>query len=305
MTGSNLERGVKMNNMKKISKQFFLAVAVSGLSISVMALDLLEFGAKAIEIGLNRQDAFTEIDEPKEIELGQGMSAQLLGAAPLVDDEDVQRYVNQVGMWVVNQSERSNLPWRFGVLDEDSINAFAAPGGYIFISKGLFLLLRNESELAGVLAHEIGHVLEKHHLDDIKERAQNGLFKDLAGELVSQKFGSGWGKLVKQLSNIGVEVWESGLNREDEFEADQIGVVLAARAGYDPYGLVGVLDTLNRINPSSSESYKQMHATHPQPNDRIMLLDNQMTGTMESYVGYPISSANLYKFQNQLENPKG
>ena len=295
-----------MNKKRLTLKQIILALSISIMSVSAIAgLDLLELGTKALEIGLDNKDAFADFDEPKEIELGQNMSAQLLGAAPLLDDPEIQQYVNEVGMWLVSQTERPNLPWRFGVLNEDTINAFAAPGGYIFISKGLFMLFRNESEMAGVLAHEIGHVIVQHHLEDIKSRARNNLMKDVTQELISQKFGRGWGTLVKELANVGVDVWESGLNRDDEFEADQVGVVIAARGGYDPYGLLGVLDTLNRINPSSSESYKQMHATHPAPNARIDLLDAQMSGKMDSYISQPVNSARLYQFQNKLESAKG
>ena len=281
-------------------KRCSAALLLAGITFTVAALDLLEIGSKAIESGFKNKDAFSEIDEPKEIELGQNMSAQLLGAAPLEENAELQKYVNQVGMWLVAQTERSHLPWRFGVLDEDTINAFAAPGGYIFISKGLFMLFRNESELAGVLAHEIGHVIVKHHLGDIQDRARNSFMKDMTGALIEDKFGSGWGSVVKQLASAGVDVWESGLNREDELEADEVGVVIAARAGYDPYGLLGVLDTLSRINPSG-ESYKQMHATHPSATDRIGSLDGKMSGKLDSYVSNPIDSARLYQLQNQLE----
>ncbi len=291
------------NKLFTNTKRLLLISIISILAISASALDLgfIEDVTKGIDIVVNNKDAFAEFDEPKEIELGQNMSSQLLGAAPLVNDPELQQYVNKIGMWLVSQTERPNLPWRFGVLDDNTINAFAAPGGYVFISKGLFMLFRDESELAGVLAHEIGHVIVQHHLEDIKERARNGLMKDIAGEVISQKFGRGWGTLVNQLTTLGVDVWESGLNRDDEFEADQVGVVIAARAGYDPYGLMGVLDTLNRINPSTSESYKQMHATHPEPNARIQTLDAQMSGRMDAYLSNPVDSARLYQFQNKLE----
>ena len=91
----------------------------------------------------------------EEVAMGGNLIAGLLGAAPLVDNAELQRYVNDVGFWVASQSERKNLPWQFGVIDSKGINAFAAPGGYIVITMGLFNLLENEAQLAGVLAHEI------------------------------------------------------------------------------------------------------------------------------------------------------
>ena len=191
-------------------------------------------------------EAFQDVSEPHEIEIGDGVAAALLGAAPLVEDQDVQRYINQVGMWLALQSERPALPWRFGVVDSDSYNAFAAPGGNIFITKGLFLLMRTESELAGVLGHEIAHVLKRHHLEAIKGQAQRELTVDALGALASQNnLTQGNNKLLKSLVNSGVALYGKGLDRDDELEADHLGVVLAARAGYEPFGLPGLLLALD------------------------------------------------------------
>ena len=269
------------------------------------AEDIMQTGVSVLKSAVKNKDAFIEINEPREIELGGGMSAQLLGAAGLVENPDLQKYVNRIGMWLVFQTERTALPWRFAVLDEDSINAFAAPGGYIFISRGLFMLFRSESELAGVLAHEIGHVLARHHLEDIQEKARNRFMKDVGGMVIDDVAGGQWKQLVKQLVNSGVDVWESGLNREDEFQADELGVVIAARAGYDPYGLMGVLDTLGRLDHGQGNLYEQMHATHPPASERLQRLDTRMTGTMEAYAVTPAASSTLYEFQQQLENEGG
>ena len=100
------------------------------------ASDLLNFGKKAAE-------ANKEITEAEEIELGEGIAARLLGAAPLVDDEGLQRYVNRVGLWLALQTERPGLPWRFGVMDSDNVNAFALPGGIVLITRGLYERLRH------------------------------------------------------------------------------------------------------------------------------------------------------------------
>jgi predicted Zn-dependent protease len=101
------------------------------------------------------QQANKPLTEAQEIQLGHGIASNLLGAAPLLDNKQVQSYVNQVGRWVSLQTERPDLPWEFGVLDSNDLNAFATPGGTIFITKGLMQHLTNESELAGVLAHEM------------------------------------------------------------------------------------------------------------------------------------------------------
>lgn len=286
-----------INKTLRIITLFWLLLAAP----AVMAEDVLQTGVSVLKSAVKNKDAFLDINEPREIELGAGMSAQLLGAAGLVDNPELQKYVNRIGMWLVFQTERTGLPWRFAVLDEDSVNAFAAPGGYIFISRGLFMLFRSESELAGVLAHEIGHVLARHHLEDIQEKARNSFMKEVGGMVIDDVAGGNWNQLVKQLVNSGIDVWESGLNREDEFQADELGVVIAARAGYDPYGLLGVLDTLGRLDHGHGNIYEQMHATHPPASERLQRLDVRMTGAMEAYATEPAASPGLYEFQAQLE----
>jgi len=99
--------------------------------------------------------AVTGFTDEEELAIGRQAAGNLLGAAPLVNDLKLQQYVNLVGRWVASRSERADLNWRFGVVDSNDLNAFAAPGGYIFVTKGLYRLLHNESELAGVLAHEM------------------------------------------------------------------------------------------------------------------------------------------------------
>ncbi|HLD10363.1 MAG TPA: M48 family metalloprotease, partial [Methylophilaceae bacterium] len=135
------------------------------------ALMLSVSSAHAFEINIDKfVDAFSKtkdlktVDEKGEVEIGDGVAANLLGAAPLVQDDKLQAYVNRLGWWLVQQTERPELAWHFGVLDTDSVNAFAAPGGYVFVTRGLLLRMRNEAELAGVMAHEISHVLKRHHL---------------------------------------------------------------------------------------------------------------------------------------------
>ena len=113
------------------------------------------------------------IDEAREIEIGRQLAAVLLGSKPLHSDMALQRYVNRLGRWISLQSSRPQLPWSFGVLDDPGFNAFAAPGGYIFVTKGLVDRV-DEAELAGILAHEITHVV-RHHLNALRTKARAGL----------------------------------------------------------------------------------------------------------------------------------
>ncbi len=215
----------------------------------------------------NASDAVTDVSEEKERQIGTGVAAHLLGAAPLVDNRQLQEYVNRVGQWVAAQSERPNIQWRFGVLETNNVNAFATPGGYVFITKPLFLLMNNEAELAGVLAHEISHVLRRHHLEAIKKKAQVGLLADVVSLAAGQH-----GAALDQLARVGTSLYASGLDKADEFQSDQIGVVLAARAGYDAYGLMSVLATLGDIKQEAA-SMSLMNATHPSIADRLSRLE--------------------------------
>lgn len=255
----------------------------------LVTLLLVTSSAYALDLNLNKlvdmvgkTKNLKTVDEASEADIGHGVAANLLGAVPLVKNDALQAYVNQLGWWLTQQqTERSDLTWRFGVLDTDSVNAFAAPGGYVFITRGLLLNMRTEAELAGVLAHEISHVLKRHHLNAIQKGAKTGLVADLASMAASN---SKYGGLGEKAIGAGTELYARGLDKEDEFEADRMGVVLAARAGYDPYALPAVLQTLDSMNAQDS-SLALMFKTHPTPQKRLELLDDVMAGKLDHYAG--------------------
>lgn len=266
--------------MARLSLLLGVLLLSSG-SVQAFNLDL----NKLLDVGKKTTD-LKEVDEKGEAEIGSASAAQLLGAAPLVQNEKLQGYVNQVGLWLAMQTERPDLPWRFGVMDSDSVNAFAAPGGYVFITRGLLLRMRNEAELAGVLAHEIAHVLKRHHLVAIQKNAKTGLATDLMSMAVDNS-SSQYGEWKKKALSASTELYARGLDKGDEFEADRLGVVIAARAGYDPYGLPSVLQTLDSISPQDS-NLALMFKTHPSSHQRLDLLDVAMTGNLERYASQPM-----------------
>ncbi|HEY0561709.1 MAG TPA: M48 family metalloprotease [Methylophilus sp.] len=203
--------------------------------------------------------------QQEEISIGREVTGSLLGAAALVNDQGLQQYVNKVGRWVANQSERADLPWKFGVIDSADINAFAAPGGYVLITKGLYLSLENEAQLAGVLGHEIAHVVKKHHLKVMQKQA----LLDLGAGLLGEKFGKN--ALSKKVISTGAEISARNLDKSAEYEADSIGMILAARAGYEAYGLAEVLQNMGQVN-KSDDSVALLFKTHPHPDDRLTQL---------------------------------
>jgi predicted Zn-dependent protease len=222
---------------------------------------------------------FGDYSIEEENRIGKQISGDLLGAVQLVRDDKLQNYVNLVGNWVAQQSGRKDLSWHFGVLDTEDINAFAAPGGYIFLTKGLYRRLNNEAELAGVLAHEIAHVSQKHHLKLLKQSSLIGALGEAVGSKVK-----GNDPAVQNLIGNGAEIMARGLDKNAEFEADRIGVVYAARAGYDPWGLPGVLQDMAAL-PAKDSRTSLLYKTHPHPADRLAALGEAVDGRLDAVSG--------------------
>ncbi|MDP2604335.1 MAG: M48 family metalloprotease [Deltaproteobacteria bacterium] len=222
--------------------------------------------------------ALTGFSDEEEVAIGRQAAGNLLGAAPLVNDLKLQRYVNHVGRWIASRSERTNLNWHFAVIDSNDINAFAAPGGYVFVTKGLYLLLQNESELAGVLAHEVGHVIHKHHLKVL----QQSRLVEAGGKILVKAVGEN--DQIKNLIGNGAEIFARPLDKNAEFEADRTAVVLAARAGYDAFGLPAVLQDIGHAAKDDS-SVALLFKTHPPPDDRLNHLDESMGTRLDGLKG--------------------
>jgi predicted Zn-dependent protease len=259
-----------------LSTVFFLSTG--SLAHAQFRIDL----NRMLDSAKNVAKATRDIGQDEEIAIGKDLAATLLGAAPLVNDPRLQKYVNNVGRWIASQSERPDLPWQFGVLDAPQLNAFAVPGGTVFITRGLLERMRSEAELAGVLGHEIVHVVKKHHLKAIQKGAQTAL----AAEAVLMATQNRNSAVNDKLISFGKEMYGRGLDKGDEFEADRLGVVLAARAGYDAYGLPSVLQTLQAMNAEDS-GLALMFKTHPAPGERLDALSEKMQPTLDAYSAQP------------------
>jgi predicted Zn-dependent protease len=211
----------------------------------------------------------------EEIALGREITGSILGAAPLVKDEALQQYVNKVGRWVASQSERSDLPWKFGVIDSNDLNAFAAPGGYVLITKGLYQKLTNEAQLAGVLGHEIAHVVKKHQLKVLQKQQLLNIGAGKLSDLLGKN-----DKLAKKALGTGAEISARSLDKDAEFEADRMGLVLAARAGYEAFGLPEVLQTIGHTSKNDS-SVALLFKTHPSPDERLAKLGDSVGASLD------------------------
>lgn len=265
-----------------LSLGFMLLSATGCSSNGSFKVNNIDIGKGLSTLG-HAKDALTEVSESEEIALGKGIAGNLLGIAPLLADAGVQNYVNKVGRWVSLHSERPDLPWTFAVLDDASTNAFAAPGGYIVITRGLLGKLNSEAELAGVLGHEIAHVLQRHHLNALQKSSGMSALKDgLSFVLTAKNQDTRFVKVV----DAGTELYTRGLDKEDEFESDSMGAVLAARAGYDPYALASVLQTLQHQSPDDA-GMAMLFRTHPSLDVRLQRLEAVMAGEFEQLQSLP------------------
>jgi predicted Zn-dependent protease len=234
---------------------------------------------------------FGKTSTEDEIRIGKQIAGNLLGASPLVKDDTLQKYVNTVGRWVALQSSRPDLPWQFGVIDSDDINAFAAPGGFVFLTKGLYKRLHNEAELAGVLAHEIAHVSQRHHLELLRKSALIGALAQVVTKQVQ-----GGDQAVQNLIGNGAEMLARGLDKDAEYEADRIGVVYAARSGYDAWGLPAVLQDMAALNTQDNR-LALLYKTHPTAADRVSHLGDAVESRFDNLAAGKEFSDRFYRIR--------
>lgn len=208
-----------------------------------------------------------EMEEPEEIELGRATTALIGSRYQLLRDETLTRYVALVGNAVALRSERPDMRYYFGVLDSDDVNALAAAGGYVFVTRGALALMRDEATLAGVLGHEVGHIALRHHDETIKAS------KRKAAVVTGAQTGASFTRVgqFNQLIGLGAdalgELALKGFSQKEEGASDVVGFRYAAAAGYDPAGLRDFLRTLQARG--SQPAIAQFVSTHPGVEDRL------------------------------------
>jgi predicted Zn-dependent protease len=203
------------------------------------------------------------LSEAEELAIGQQQDVEIRREMGVYDDEALQRYVNDIGQDLARNSHRPNLPWSFTIVDSPAINAFALPGGYIYLTRGIMAYLDDEAELAGVLGHEIGHVTARHAAQAYTRQAQANLGLTILSIFVpsTQPFAD--------LGATGLSVLFLRHGREAELEADRLGVEYGSGAGYDPAGVPRFLATLARVNALSARGVPNWLSTHPDPGSRV------------------------------------
>jgi len=207
------------------------------------------------------------MSEEQEIRMGREMDAQVQREMGVYEDRDLQQYIEDVGMRLAKLSQRPNLPWHFTIIDSAAVNAFALPGGFVYITRGILPYLDNEAQLAGVLGHEIGHVAARHSAQQYS-RAQATSLGVLLGSIfvpAVQPFGG--------LADTGLSMMFLKYSRDAELQADSLGTEYAAAGGWDPAQIPEFLTTLSRIDAISDKSgVPNWLQTHPQPENRVKLV---------------------------------
>ena len=234
-----------------------LALARSAVSIALVAACATN--------PVTGEREFTLMSEAQEIAMGRESDAQIKAEMGVYDDPDAQQYVSDIGLQLAKLSERPNLPWQFTVVDQPAINAFALPGGFIYITRGILPFLDNEAELAGVLGHEIGHVTARHSVQQYTRAVGGTLLLGGLGVFVpaARPFG--------QISEQALGLLFLKYGRDDELQADGLGARYEATGGWDPAGVPGMLSTLGRLDEAAGDrkGVPNWLSTHPDPLPRV------------------------------------
>ena len=225
-------------------------------------LEIFETGKKAFK-------STREITTEEEVAIGHGVAKEVFkryGAR--MNDPRINKYISLVGQTVANRSGRPDIQYRFAIINNKEANAFAAPGGYVFITSGLLLQLKNEAQLAGVLGHEIAHVSKKHMLKTLSRTRQMAGFAQLAVAL--DKNAEGLLEIVDLANDI---LFTKGLDKDLEYEADKFGTEYSAVSGYDAEGLS---DFLFKLKASEGRAQSIFFQTHPSTGERLARLHEKI-----------------------------
>ncbi len=229
---------------------------------------IILIGAAIVACAVNPVTGRKELmmySEAQEIELGRQTDAEVAATYGLYDDQALQAYVTKMGLALAAKGQRPNLPWRFAVLDSPVVNAFAVPGGAIYVTRGILAMMGSEAELAAVLGHEIGHVNARHSMSQMSKAqiAQIGL---VVGSVVSKEFAKYAG-----LAGAGLQVLFLKFSRDNEHQADALGIDYARAGGFDPAEMAATFVGLQKMGDLSGggSSLPGFLSTHPLTPDRI------------------------------------
>jgi predicted Zn-dependent protease len=237
--------------------------------ISILLLCLLVSACQTIAATGERR--LTLIGESQEIAMGEQANEQIEKTMSLYEDDELQAYVDDLGKRIAASTERPELPWAFRILDDDAVNAFALPGGYIYITRGIMAHFENQAQLAGVLGHEIGHVTGKHSVVRLSKSVLAQLGLGVAQVFAPELQG------LAPLAGAGLQLLFLRFSRDDEIESDLLGVRYMLNVGENPRELIEVMEMLARVSQAREGGrLPQWASTHPHPENRSQIIADHL-----------------------------
>ncbi len=242
------------------------------LSLGLAGGALLSLSACAVNPATGGR-MFSLVSEGQEIDMGQQAMLQVDASMGLYDDPELQAYVDSVGQAMAAVSERPDLPWSFKVVDDPVINAFALPGGPVYLARGIMAHFNSEAEMASVLGHEIGHITARHSVEQISraQLMQIGLVASVVLVPELRPFGDALGG--------GLSILFLKFGRDDESQSDQLGFRYMTRLGYDPQGAVDMFEILERQRESTGSTVPEWQSTHPDPGNRVLAAEQRIASS--------------------------
>jgi len=233
------------------------------------------------------------ISPPQEVAIGQQVVGQVEQEERVLNDPVVNAYLSRVGSRVVQVCDRPKLAYTFKALESDEINAFAVPGGFVYVYTGLMKELGNEAQLAAVLGHEVAHIVARHSIKKLQQIYGYSLLLELAG-------GKEISPAARLIADVGATLILQGYSRDNEFEADEYGTLYAYRAGYTPDGMVELLETFQDLDQSRHTFIEQLLATHPPVPDRIERVEEEIGTFPASALTLPDHAAEYVDIRSRL-----
>ena len=213
-----------------------------------------------------------EVSQDEEVQLGRRNAEQVDAQLPLVRDPVATSYVQQLGTSIARTTERSDLEWRFRIIDSREVNAFALPGGFIYVNRGLIERTDQLDELAGVLGHEIGHVVQRHSVQQLEKQTKTGVAVEIGCRLTDLCNSD----VARAAIQVGGAALFARYSRQDEAEADSVALEYVIDAGIDPRGIPSLFEKLIEERRRSPMRIEGFFASHPLEEDRIVATQREI-----------------------------
>jgi predicted Zn-dependent protease len=279
--------------MKTVMPLFIVLVMLTALHPGSLIAAEAQFRQR-----VSTYDEEVASDITEEVRFGREVAARVIARYGLYENPALMKYVNLVGRVLSRMTNRPEITFHFAVLNTDEINAYAAPGGYVFVTRGALLKMRDESELAGVLAHEMGHIVEKHVVRELGIKGTDASVVSGLAHLIGGSTESARTAFSQAVDKALDMLFKDGYKREDESQADKDAVMFCALSGYEPAGLVTYFE---RLKIAKGKQTEVLDKTHPSYEARIALLKETITregidtGNYKSHKGRFAENVKLLK----------